>query len=138
MYATVVKAITVAPPIVRIWAFTAVPTNGTAMTKSKIGGTGATSGSVTVWNGASSDGTSSGTALTVTLPAGTIIDQQFPERIVTGAGQVGKNAMIFEYPNGIDLPALTGICVFLDYATATFNPTTDMWVASIEWEEFTT
>lgn len=139
MYATVVKAVTVAPPVVRVWRFTAVPTNGNALTKSKIGGGGATDSNVTVWQGASADGTSSGTALTISLPAGAIVDQAFPERIITAAGSAGiKSPLIFEYPNGIDLPALTGISVFLDYATATFNPITDMWVASIEWEEFLT
>ena len=37
----------------------------------------------------------------------------------------------------ITLNALEGLCVFLDYATATFNPTTDIWTVSCAWEEYT-
>ena len=138
MWATVVKAITVPPPIIRIWKFTAVPTNGTAMTKNKIGGTGASSASVTLWNDSTADGSGSATTLTVTLPAGTIVDQLVPPRIITAVGEVDTNPLIFEYPAGIQLAALEGICVFVDYTGATSNPTTDMWFSSIEWEEWTT
>ena len=45
--------------------------------------------------------------------------------------------MKFDYPDGIQLDALEGLCVFLDYTLATQNPVTDMWVVSIEWEEIT-
>jgi len=34
------------------------------------------------------------------------------------------------------LRALEGIVVFLDYVSATCNPTTDMWVVTCEWDEF--
>lgn len=136
-WCTVVKAVTVAPSIVRIWKFTAVPTNGTNMTKNKIGGSTTSNASVTLWNDSSADGTGSATTLTVTLPAGTIVDQLVCPRVITAVGEIDTNPMIFEYPDGIQLDALEGICVFLDYTAATQNPTTDMWVASIEWEEIT-
>jgi hypothetical protein len=138
MWCTVVKAITVAPPIVRIWKFTAVPTNGTTLTKNKIGGTTTSNASCTVWNDSSADGTGSGTTLTVTLPAGTILDQKVAPRVITAAGENSPTSMVFEFPKGIQLAALEGVCVFLDYTAATQNPTTDMWVVSAEWEEFTT
>lgn len=138
MWCTVVKAVTVAPPIVRIWKFTAVPTNGTNLTKNKTGGTTTSNASVTVWGDASADGTGSATTLTVTLPAGTIVDQLVCPRVITAVGEIDTNPMKFEYKSGIQLAPLEGICVFLDYTLATQNPTTDMWVASVEWEEFTT
>lgn len=138
LYATVVKAVTVAPPIVRIWKFTAVPTNGTQITKNKVGGTTTSNASVTVWNDSSADGTGSGTTLTVTLPAGTFIDQLYASRIITAVGEVNTRSIVFEYLKGIELAALEGLCVFLDYTAATSNPTTDMWTASIKWSEYTT
>lgn len=135
MFATVVKAVTVPPPIVRIWKFTAIPTNGNTLTKNKVGGTTTSSASVTVWNDASADGTGSTTALAVTLPSGTILDQQAAPRIITAVGEVDAFAMEFDYPNFLDLGPLEGVCVFLDYTAATQNPVTDMWMTSIQWEE---
>ena len=135
MFATVVKAVTIAPPIVRIWKFTAVPTNGTVLTKNKIGGTTTSNASCTVWGDASADGTGSGTTLTVTLPAGTILDQQAAPRIITAVGEVDVFTMDFDYPDFIELDALEGVCVFLDYTLATQNPVTDMWMTSIQWQE---
>jgi hypothetical protein len=134
-FCTVVKAVTVAPPIVRIWKFTAVPTNGTVLTKNKIGGTTTSNASCVVWGDASADGTGSGTTLTVTLPAGTILDQQAAPRIITAVGEVDAFSMEFDYPEFIELSALEGVCVFLDYTVATQNPVTDMWMTSIQWEE---
>jgi len=136
MFCTVIKAITVAPPIVRIWKFTALPTNGTTLTKNKIGGTTTSDASATVRGDSSADGTGSGTTLTVTLPVGTILDQKVAPRVITGAGEISTSALEFDYPDGIQLGPLEGVCVFLDYTTATQNPTTDMWTASIQWEEF--
>lgn len=138
MWCTVVKAITVAPPIIRIWKYTVVPSNGTALTKNKIGGTTTSSASCVVTGDASADGTGSGTTLTVTLPAGTIVDQKVAPRVITAAGEIAITCSEFIYEKGIQLAALEGICVFLDYTLATQNPVTDMWVANIEWEEVTT
>lgn len=138
MWCTVVKAITVAPPIVRIWKFTAAPTNGTNLTKNKIGGTTTPNAACTVWGDASADGVGSATTLTITLPAGTIVDQKVTPRNITAAGESSPSSLQFNYEAGIQLAPLEGICVFLDYTLATQNPVTDMWTASIEWEEFTT
>jgi len=138
MWCTVVKAITVAPPIVRIWKFTAVPTNGTNITKNKIGGTTTSNASVTLWNDSSADGTGSGTTLTVTLPAGTILEQLVAPRVITAVGEIDTNPLIFDFPQGIELAALEGVCVFVDYTAAGSNPTTDMWLASVQWDEYTT
>ncbi len=112
-----------------------LPTNGAALTKNKIGGTGVSSASVTLLGDASADGTGSGTTLTATLPAGAILSQEFAPRLITAAGYEMADRM--EYFNGsaVTLGALEGVVVFLDYVLATQNPTTDMWLAGIEWTE---
>lgn len=133
---TVVKAITVLPPVVRVWAVTVLPTNGTALTKNKIGGTGATNATATLLQDASADGTGSASTLTATLPAGTIINQEYAPRFITGAGYEMGDRLLFEFDDGIVLGALQGIVVFVDYVLATQNPTTDMWLASVEWDEY--
>ena len=135
LYQTVVKAITVPPPNIRIWKVTVLPTNGTVLTKNKIGGTTTSNASVTIRGDASADGTGSGTTLTTTRPAGTFIGQKFASRNITAAGY--EIADTIEFVDGADvtLSALEGLVVFLDYTVATMNPVTDMWTAVVEWEE---
>jgi hypothetical protein len=131
-----VKAITVLPPVIRLWKVTVLPTNGTALAKTKIGGTSTSSASVTVLGDASADGTGSSTTLTATLPAGAILTQEFAQRFVTAVGYEMADRMEF-FGDGttVTLGALEGVVLFLDYTAATQNPTTDMWVAGIEWTE---
>lgn len=138
MYQTVVKAVTVAPPIIRIWKVTVLPTNGTSLTKTKIGGSTTSSASVTVFGDASADGTGSATTLTTTRPAGTFVAQKFASRFITAAGYEPADTIEFLDKTTVQLAALEGLVVFLDYTAATQNPTTDMWTAVIEWEEKTT
>ena len=135
MYATVVKAVTVPPPVVRIWKVTVLPTNGTTLAKTKVGGTTTSSGAVTVLGDASADGTGSATTLTATLPAGTFIEQKFASRIITAVGEVNTRIIHFDFEDGITLNGLEGLVIFIDYTAATSNPTTDMWIASIQWTE---
>jgi hypothetical protein len=133
---TVIKAVTVLPPVVRLWKVTVLPTNGTAMTKNRIGGSTTSSASVTVLNDASADGTNSGTALTATLPAGTFVTQEFAPRLITAAGYEMADRLEWLGDTQIELQALEGLVLFLDYTLATQNPTTDMWIASLEWFEY--
>lgn len=135
IYQTVVKAITVAPPNIRIWKVTVLPTNGTALAKTKIGGTTTSSGSVTVFGDASADGTGSGTTLTTTRPAGTFIAQRFASRNITAAGYEMIDGIEFLDSTDVILNPLEGLVVFLDYTLATQNPVTDMWAAYVEWTE---
>jgi hypothetical protein len=135
MYQTVVKAITVAPPIIRAWKVTVLPTNGTALAKNKIGGTSTSSASVTVLGDASADGTGSASTLTATLPAGSILSQEYAPRYITAVGYEMADRIEFFSDSTIALNALEGIVVFLDYTLATQNPITDMWIAGIEWSE---
>lgn len=132
---TAVKAVTVLPPVIRLWKVTVLPTNGTALTKNQIGGTTTSNASVTALGDASADGTGSGTTLTATLPAGAILTQEFAPRLITAAGYEMADRVEFNLDGEIELDALQGVVLFLDYVLATQNPTTDMWIASAEWYE---
>jgi len=136
---TVVKAITVLPPVMRLWRVTVLPTNGTALTKVPVDSSLSSSTSVTVFGDASADGTSSASALTATLPAGTIIAEEFAPRFITGAGYEPMDRATFLEGSDevITLRALEGIVVFADYVLATQNPITDMWVVGCRWDEYT-
>ena len=133
---TVVKAVTVQPPVIRAWKVTVLPTNGTALTKVPVDSRLTASASVTVLGDASADGTSSASALTATLPAGTIVTQEFAPRFITAAGyEAFDRVEFFSDGEEVVLGALEGIVVFLDYVLATQNPITDMWVSSVHWTE---
>jgi len=132
--ATVVKAVTVLPPIIRIWKVTVLPTNGTAVTKVPLDSNYLSSSSVTVLQDASADGTSSASALTATLPAETIAAEQFAQRLITAASGEPSTAVTFDL-EGLTLNPLEGVVVFLDYTLATQNPVTDMWTVSCDWTE---
>lgn len=136
---TVVKAITVLPPVIRAWKVTVLPTNGTALTKVPRDSTLSSNASVTIFGDASADGTSSASALTATLPAGTILSQEFAGRMITGAGYEMMDRMEFfgELNEVITLNALEGVVIFADYVLATQNPITDMWVVGCKWTEYT-
>jgi hypothetical protein len=137
--ATVVKAVTVLPPIIRIWKFTAIPTNGTAGTKVPQDSALTTNSSVTVWQDASADGTSSASALTITLPANTVYGEEFAPRLITAAGYEMFDRTVFldGEEEFVTLNALEGVAVFLDYTASTQNPVTDMWIVVMGWEEYT-
>jgi hypothetical protein len=133
---TVVKAITILPPVIRLWKVTVLPTNGTALSKVKIAGSTTSNAAVTVLGDASADGTSSASALTATLPAGQILTQEYAPRFVTAAGYEPADRIEFQAATeDITLGPLEGVVLFLDYVLATQNPITDMWLASIEWTE---
>lgn len=132
---TVVKAVTVLPPAIRAHRFTAVPTNGTALTKVAKDTALSSNASVTVWGDASADGTGSGTTLTVTIPAGSMLAQEYAPRMITAAGYEMFDRAELLGDADIVLRALEGIVVFLDYTLATQNPTTDMWAVTCDWYE---
>jgi hypothetical protein len=144
------KAPTVFPPIIRIYRFTAVPTNGTSLAKTPLGDSTVTSdSSVTAWGDATSTeasgaGTSSATTLTISVTAGAILAEAYAPRILV----VGTSASTFYEPidtveffvgePDVMLRPLEGVCVFLENATVTTgNPTTDKWLGIIDWEEWT-
>lgn len=132
---TVVKAVTVLPPVIRIHRFTALPTNGTSLAKTARDSSLSSNASVTAWGDASADGTSSATALTVTIPANSMLTQEFAPRLITAAGYEMFDRTVLLEDAQVTLRALEGIVVFLDYTLATQNPTTDMWIVSADWDE---
>jgi hypothetical protein len=140
MACTVVKAVTVLPPMVRLYRVTVLPTNGTAVTKVARDTTQSSSASVTILQDASADGTSSGTALTATLPAGNFVGGEFAPRLITAAGYEMSDRIEFleETDEVITLRPLEGLVAMLDYPLATQNPVTDMWVVKCKWTEYTT
>jgi hypothetical protein len=137
-FQTAVKAVTIKTPVIRICRFTAIPTNGTALTKTPLDTALSSNAAVTVWGDASADGTSSGTTLTVTIPAGSVLASQFGPRVFTAVGYEEQDQqMFFEGEPDITLRALEGVCVFLeDAVTSTGNPITDSWVSTIHWTEY--
>lgn len=135
---TVVKAVTVMPPVIRLYKVTVLPSSGTAGVKvARDSSATATSASLTVWQDASADGTSSGTALAATLPA-TVIAAEFAPRMITAAGLEMQQRVNFLEDDlaTVILRPLEGIVVMLDYTLATQNPVTDMWTVSARWEEY--
>lgn len=138
---TAVRAITVEPVLIRLWKVTVLPTNGTALTKVSKDSTlyPSSSASVTILGDASADRTGSATTLTATLPAGTFVSQEYGPRNFTAVGQEAADKVTFldMDTDVITLRPLEGLVVFLDYATATFNPVTDIWTATIDWDEYT-
>ena len=139
LVATVVKAVTVLPPAVRIYRVTVLPTNGTAVTKVARDSAQSSSASLTILQDASADGTSSASALAATLPAGNVIEGEFAQRLITAAGYEVGDAIEFlkEIDESVTLRPLEGIVVMLDYVLATQNPVTDMWVVTCKWAEYT-
>ena len=132
---------TVIPAIVRAYRFTAVPTNGTALTKVPEDTSLSSNSAVTVWGDASADGTGSATTLTVT--AGNILIQEYAPRILV----VGTSASTFYEPFdkttffedenvAITLRALEGLLIRLDTAVA--PPTTNFAVVNCRWTEYRT
>lgn len=135
VYQTVIKAITVPPPLVRLSRFTVLPTGGTAGTKSAEDTGNSSSSSLTVWQDASADRTSSGSALTITTVSG--VTQEFGPRMITAAGYEMADRMEFLSGGAITLRALEGLCVELVSPAGTSEPITDMFCVTMRWEEFT-
>lgn len=135
---------TVIPPVIRLWKFTAVPTNGSALTKVPDDSVQSSKSTVTVWGDASADGTGSGTTLTITLPAGTFLSEEYAPRMLV----VGTSATtLYEpfdrttFPEAEDLICTLrpgeGLAVFLDYTVAAGNPTSSHWIGNLRWREWT-
>ncbi len=123
------------PVIIRIHRFTAIPTNGTALTKVSKDTSLTANASITAWGDASADGTGSATTLTVTIPAGNLISQEFTPRIVTAAGIEFFDRTEFLTDKDVVLRALEGVVVFLDYTTTAANPATAHWTVGCDWWE---
>jgi hypothetical protein len=135
LYQTVIKAVTVAPPIIRVNRITALPSGGTALSKVAKDSALTSDSHVVVTGDASADGTVSASALTATPSAGTLLTQEYAPRLITAAGYEMFDRT--ELLSGWDviLRALEGIVLSIDYAAATQEPSTDMWIATVDWYE---
>jgi hypothetical protein len=136
--ATVIKAVTVLPPMVRLYRVTAAPTNGTAALKQPKNSSKTSSASVAILFDASADGTASATALTATPVAGALT-AQFAARMITAAGfdVISKISLMDGPDEYVVLREGEGVVCVLDYVLATQNPVTDMWIVSADWTEYT-
>lgn len=151
MVQTVSKLLTVLPPIMRVYKFTAVPTNGTALTKNGEDSSLVSKTAVTCWGDASSDGTSSATTLTIAAITNgsqtNLLTQMFAPRITHHAAPTASSinpfvelmdrATFFDSDDEIiSLRAGEGLAIHLDFGATTQNPITDMWTAAIRWVEY--
>ena len=132
---TVVKAVTVLPPLVRVSRITTLPTGGTAMTKSPEDTALSSSASLTLLQDAQAEGTSSASALSAT--ALSTVVQEFAPRLITAAGYEPFDNKVFLETGLIVLRALEGLTLDLVYTLATQNPVTDMWSCGLRWTEYT-
>lgn len=142
LLSSVAKAITVIPPIIRVNRFTAVPTGGTVLTKGPIDTSMTSNASVTAWGDSSGDNAGNGTSSTTTLTitAGAILGQAYAPRLVSASGYEPLDTVeFFLGETDVVLRALEGVCVFLEHpnTTALGNPSTDRWISTIDWEEYT-
>jgi hypothetical protein len=137
MLGTVVKAVTVVPPVIRIVRYTTVQTGGTVLAKGTLKTALTSNASVTVTGDASADGTLSGTTLTLT-PTSTLA-QAYAPRILSAVGyELIDTVEFFLGETDITLAAGEGLAVFLDAATVTTGiPATDAYIASVDWAEYT-
>lgn len=128
----------VEPPLVRMWKFTAVPTGGNAITKVPEDSAMSSNANVTTWQDSSADNTGSGTTLTITLPAGTVLSSSWGARALTLTGyeQFDREVFFEDEDAALTLRAGEGVAVFLDYTVATANPVTDKWAISARWTEY--
>jgi hypothetical protein len=135
---TVVKAVTVLPPAIRIYRVTVLPTNGTACVKTPKDTSLTSSSSLTILQDASADGTASATALTATLTTQMVLGC-FADRMITAVGTdlFTRHEFLSGTDEYITLRPLQGIVLTLDYTLATQNPVTDMWIATCDWIEYT-
>jgi len=131
---TVVKAVTVLPPIVRIYRVTAAPTNGATLTKAAEDSTLSSDANIVLRGDASADGTLAASALAATASGGALT-QEFAPRLITAAGyEMFDKTLFFDmYP--LIIRPNEGFLVRLDYTLATQNPATDMWIAHVMWTE---
>lgn len=134
---TVVKAITVVVPVIRIYRYTTVQTNGSVLTKGAVDSLLGSNASVTVTGDASADVTGSTTTLTITPT--TMLAQVYAPRWVTAAGiEQVDTVEFFVGETDITLRALEGLVVFLEAAVVTTGiPATDNYICSIDWTEYT-
>lgn len=137
LYQTVVKAITVAPPVIRLARITAMATGGSSAGTGKVplDTSFSSYAGVTVTADASADGTLATTALAATTLGTNVLTQEYAPRYITAAGYEPADRIEFLLNGNIIIRPSQGIALYLDYTATTQNPATDMWIGTMQWEE---
>ncbi len=128
-------AVTVIPPIVRVYRITAAPTGGTVLTKSAKDTTLTSAATIVVTGDASADGTNSATAQAVTTTAGAHLTQEIAPRLITAAGYEPADRLDLLKDAGVVCRAGEGLVLSLDLTLATQEPATTHIVSTIDWYE---
>lgn len=131
------KAITILPPVLRVYRITVLPTGGVAINKVAFDTTQTTSASVTCLQGASADRVAS--AITATVPTTTRVAEFTTVRTITGAGiEISAPFTFFEGDSDVTLRAGEGLAVVLEDAVVTTgSPASDSYTVAFDWQEFT-
>lgn len=135
LYQTVIKAITVAPPTIRVHRLTAAPTGGSALAKVSKDSALSSAAAVALLQATSSDG-GIASAIAATIAAGTMLTQEYAPRFITAVGYEPFDRATFLDEVDVVLHPGEGLVLNLDYTVATQNPATDIWIAGIDWAEF--
>jgi len=132
---TAAMAVTVIPAPIRVYRITALPTGGTALTKSAKDSTLTSSASITINGDASADGTNSAVALTAVTTAGSALTQEFFPRLITAAGYEVADRIGLLDDSGIILRPGEGLVLSSDITLATQEPAGVHAIAAIDWYE---
>jgi hypothetical protein len=128
-------AVATLPPIIRPYRITSIPTNGTALAKVSKDSLLTSSGSISLFQDASADGTNSATALAAT-PVGTHLSQVFAPRLITAAGYEMFDREELLEGKDVVLRAGEGIVLSYDGITAVGQePATMHSIATVDWYE---
>jgi len=127
--------VTVIPPPIRVYRITALPTNGTALTKVAKDSALTSSASVTLLGDASADGTNSTLALTAVTVAGAALTQEFFPRLITGAGYEVADRIDLLADKAVVLRPGEGLVLSSDITLATQEPAGVLTIATIDWWE---
>jgi hypothetical protein len=140
LYQTVIKAVGTPPPLIRAHRITVAPTNGTVLTRvAKDTALPVANSVVEIRGDAASDGNGSATTLTQAIAVGgaaTTLTQEYAPRLITAVGYEMFDRTELLEGKEIFLRPGEGILLFLDYTIANSNPTTDMWMAGMDWFEY--
>lgn len=121
---------------IRVHRITALPAGGTAFPKVAMDSAQTSSSSVTLLQSTASD-TGTATAITATIPANSVLVQEWAPRALTMTGYEQYDRSVYFEGDPVRLRASEGICLELVYTVATASPTTDKWLYGVEWDEFT-
>jgi hypothetical protein len=137
LYQTVVKAVTVAPPMIRVYRVTALPTGGVAVAKGSLDTALTSNALITTLGDANSDTVVATTPLAAVVAASGLLTQEAAPRFVgtAAAGYEMFDRAEFFNDSEVVLRAGEGIVLRLHYTLATQNPVTDMWTSVVMWTE---